>query len=69
MREMPLPRSVLAAHCDVRVFMSSRQSLYDRTFTWLVKRINESLVAKTPGRKTVMGLLDIYGFEIMQQNR
>jgi myosin heavy subunit len=38
-------------------------------FTWLVKRINESLDSKFNGRKTVMGLLDIYGFEIMHVNR
>lgn len=44
------------------------KSLYDRTFSWLVRRINESLVTKATGRKTVMGLLDIYGFEIMQLN-
>ena len=57
----------LTAHWSVSHHLS--QSLYDRTFTWLVKRINESLLVKYTGRKTVMGLLDIYGFEIMQQNR
>ena len=32
-------------------------------------RINKSLEAQDAGRKTVMGLLDIYGFEIMTTNR
>eukprot|EP00054_Salpingoeca_dolichothecata_P020144 m.126631 g.126631 ORF g.126631 m.126631 type:complete len:1134 (+) comp23507_c0_seq9:802-4203(+) len=44
------------------------KSLYDRTFTWLVQRINQSLVSGFKGRTTVMGLLDIYGFEIMKTN-
>jgi myosin-1 len=44
------------------------KALYDRAFSWLVTRINISLESQDPGRKTVLGLLDIYGFEIMQCN-
>eukprot|EP00040_Diaphanoeca_grandis_P032998 m.201050 g.201050 ORF g.201050 m.201050 type:complete len:1279 (+) comp32788_c0_seq6:229-4065(+) len=45
------------------------KALYDRVFTWVVKRVNESIAAKeTTSRTTVMGLLDIYGFEIMTTN-
>ena len=45
------------------------QAVYDRLFTWLVHRINDSLASDFHGRQTVMGLLDIYGFEIMAVNR
>eukprot|EP00117_Sycon_ciliatum_P028985 scpid88009/ scgid23182/ Unconventional myosin-Id len=42
------------------------KSLYDSLFTWLVARINRSVAATLdPGSKgTVIGVLDIYGFEI-----
>ncbi|KAJ4926485.1 hypothetical protein JOQ06_008658 [Pogonophryne albipinna] len=39
-----------------------------RTFNWLVNKINESLVNKDSSRKTVIGLLDIYGFEVFNVN-
>uniref|UniRef100_A0A8D2IZU9 Unconventional myosin-Ia n=1 Tax=Varanus komodoensis TaxID=61221 RepID=A0A8D2IZU9_VARKO len=39
------------------------KNLYNRLFNWLVNRINESIK-----RKKVMGVLDIYGFEIFQNN-
>uniref|UniRef100_A0A668APV9 Unconventional myosin-Ib n=1 Tax=Myripristis murdjan TaxID=586833 RepID=A0A668APV9_9TELE len=43
------------------------KNLYSRLFSWLVTRINESIkVAKT--RHKVMGVLDIYGFEIFEDN-
>uniref|UniRef100_A0A670YJ98 Myosin IB n=1 Tax=Pseudonaja textilis TaxID=8673 RepID=A0A670YJ98_PSETE len=37
------------------------KNLYSRLFCWLVTRINESI-------KKVMGVLDIYGFEIFEDN-
>uniref|UniRef100_A0A8D2ZXM4 Unconventional myosin-Ib n=1 Tax=Scophthalmus maximus TaxID=52904 RepID=A0A8D2ZXM4_SCOMX len=43
------------------------KNLYSRLFSWLVTRINESIkVTKT--RHKVMGVLDIYGFEIFEDN-
>ncbi|XP_026868451.1 unconventional myosin-Ib isoform X3 [Electrophorus electricus] len=42
------------------------KNLYSRMFSWLVNRINESIKAKTKARKKVMGVLDIYGFEIFE---
>nr|XP_005168007.1 unconventional myosin-Ib isoform X6 [Danio rerio] len=42
------------------------KNLYSRLFTWLVNRINESIKAQTKTRKKVMGVLDIYGFEIFE---
>ncbi|XP_031415387.1 unconventional myosin-Ib isoform X7 [Clupea harengus] len=42
------------------------KNLYSRLFSWLVNRINESIKAQTKHRKKVMGVLDIYGFEIFE---
>ncbi|XP_041643172.1 unconventional myosin-Ih [Cheilinus undulatus] len=44
------------------------KAIYGQTFTWLVSRINESMENKDPSRKTVIGLLDIYGFEVFYVN-
>uniref|UniRef100_A0A671L4W3 Unconventional myosin-Ib-like n=1 Tax=Sinocyclocheilus anshuiensis TaxID=1608454 RepID=A0A671L4W3_9TELE len=44
------------------------KNLYSRLFSWLVTRINESIKAQTKTHKKVMGVLDIYGFEIFEDN-
>ncbi|XP_072556305.1 unconventional myosin-Ib-like isoform X2 [Paramormyrops kingsleyae] len=44
------------------------KNLYSRLFSWLVARINESIKAQFKARKKVMGVLDIYGFEIFEDN-
>uniref|UniRef100_A0A3Q3WT62 Myosin Ic, paralog b n=1 Tax=Mola mola TaxID=94237 RepID=A0A3Q3WT62_MOLML len=49
------------------------KAVYGRTFTWLVEKINQSLAPKdelhrSSKSSTVIGLLDIYGFEVLQQN-
>ncbi|XP_030646878.1 unconventional myosin-Ih [Chanos chanos] len=44
------------------------KAIYGRTFTWLVNRINESIENQDSTRKTVIGLLDIYGFEVFFVN-
>ncbi|XP_015522437.2 unconventional myosin IC isoform X1 [Neodiprion pinetum] len=44
------------------------KAVYDRLFTWLVKRLNKSLHSQDSRRNVVMGILDIYGFEIFQKN-
>jgi len=46
------------------------KEIYSRLFTWLVRRINKSIQvpASTKYKKKVMGVLDIYGFEIFQTN-
>uniref|UniRef100_A0A4W6FN10 Myosin Ic, paralog a n=1 Tax=Lates calcarifer TaxID=8187 RepID=A0A4W6FN10_LATCA len=41
------------------------KAVYGRTFTWLVEKINQSLALKG---SSVIGLLDIYGFEVLQHN-
>jgi myosin-1 len=45
------------------------KAVYDRLFTWLVMRLNTSLQPKQGRIKEVMGILDIYGFEIFERNR
>ncbi|XP_023192162.1 unconventional myosin-Ib isoform X5 [Xiphophorus maculatus] len=42
------------------------KNLYSRLFSWLVTRINESIKAQAKTRHKVMGVLDIYGFEIFE---
>ncbi|KAK7895286.1 hypothetical protein WMY93_020611 [Mugilogobius chulae] len=44
------------------------KAIYGRTFNWLVNKVNESLANKDSSRKTVIGLLDIYGFEVFSVN-
>uniref|UniRef100_A0A3Q2XBR0 Myosin IH n=1 Tax=Hippocampus comes TaxID=109280 RepID=A0A3Q2XBR0_HIPCM len=44
------------------------KAVYGRTFNWLVNKINESLANVDSSRKTVIGLLDIYGFEVFTVN-
>ncbi|XP_054628297.1 unconventional myosin-Ih isoform X2 [Dunckerocampus dactyliophorus] len=44
------------------------KAIYGHTFTWLVNRINESMENTDPSKKTVIGLLDIYGFEVFNVN-
>uniref|UniRef100_A0A3B4B345 Uncharacterized protein n=1 Tax=Periophthalmus magnuspinnatus TaxID=409849 RepID=A0A3B4B345_9GOBI len=45
------------------------KAIYGRTFNWLVNKVNESLANKDSSRKTVIGLLDIYGFEVFSVNQ
>ncbi|XP_006859522.1 PREDICTED: unconventional myosin-Ia [Chrysochloris asiatica] len=44
------------------------KNIYNRLFNWIVYRINESIKVGTGEKKKVMGVLDIYGFEILQDN-
>ncbi|XP_066114820.1 unconventional myosin-Ia isoform X2 [Saccopteryx bilineata] len=44
------------------------KNIYSRLFNWIVKRINESIKVGTGKKKKVMGVLDIYGFEILEDN-
>ena len=43
------------------------KAIYSNLFDWIVQRVNVSLKAKVPG-DLVIGVLDIYGFEIFQDN-
>lgn len=50
------------------------KAIYSRLFEWLVTHINKSLkttIGKNYGRRNKnksIGILDIYGFEILQNN-
>ncbi|XP_078484036.1 unconventional myosin-Ic isoform X1 [Ciona intestinalis] len=44
------------------------KAIYGRMFNWLVLKLNGSLTSKDRMRKNVIGLLDIYGFEIFKSN-
>ncbi|XP_062611232.1 unconventional myosin-Id-like, partial [Saccostrea cucullata] len=49
------------------------KAMYDRMFTWIVSKINEAIDPKASGisyvgKNTVIGVLDIYGFEIFDNN-
>ncbi|NXK51941.1 MYO1A protein, partial [Chauna torquata] len=44
------------------------KNIYSRLFDWLVNRINTSIQVKPGKQRKVMGVLDIYGFEIFQDN-
>lgn len=47
--------------------------MYERLFTWIVGKVNEAIAvrgtAMDHGKNTVIGVLDIYGFEIFDDNR
>jgi myosin-1 len=46
------------------------KSLYERMFTWIVQKINSFVEVQTEHAKqgSVIGVLDIYGFEVFQVN-
>lgn len=48
------------------------KAIYDRMFSWIVKYINEAIEvskeSKSRNRNTVIGVLDIYGFEVFDNN-
>ncbi|XP_030920983.1 unconventional myosin-Ia isoform X1 [Geospiza fortis] len=44
------------------------KNIYSRLFDWLGERINASIQVKSDKQRKVMGVLDIYGFEIFQDN-
>ncbi|XP_077557272.1 unconventional myosin-Id-like [Haemaphysalis longicornis] len=48
------------------------KAVYERMFCWIVGRVNEAIEVRTNGtygrKNTVIGVLDIYGFEIFDNN-
>lgn len=56
------------------MMLFSSQAIYERLFCWIVTRINDIIEVKNydttvHGKNTVIGVLDIYGFEIFDNNR
>lgn len=49
-----------------------KQAIYERLFSWIVGCINEIIALKKDnrsGKTTIIGVLDIYGFELFDNNR
>ncbi|XP_055328094.1 unconventional myosin IC-like [Paramacrobiotus metropolitanus] len=47
---------------------SLAKAVYAKTFQWLIQRVNQALQASNQSRSAVIGLLDIYGFEVFERN-
>lgn len=56
-----------ANQCNYAIGALSK-AMFDRTFKWLVKRLNETLDTKQK-RQYFIGVLDIAGFEIFDVSR
>ncbi|CAG0922596.1 unnamed protein product, partial [Notodromas monacha] len=52
--------------CHTRSLLG--RAVYNRLFSWLISRLNEALRPKHPGKWRLIGLLDIYGFEVFESN-
>lgn len=66
-------QSVIEVPLDIQGAIYTRdalsKALYDRLFSWLVQRINIAIKTDLPEEgTTIIGLLDIYGFEIFENN-
>ncbi|OQR81087.1 myosin-like protein [Achlya hypogyna] len=57
----------LTASQGTKVLHSLAKVLYENIFTWLVQRVNKG-IHTARGSSHTMGILDIYGFEIFQEN-
>lgn len=61
---IPLDPEKARGSCD-----SLSMAIYGRLFNWLVRKVNEALQGKANANKGVyIGILDIFGFEIFDQN-
>ena len=65
----------IPAHTRVytrRVTLTILQAIYERMFTWIVRKINSKVEVQDGSHRydnNVIGVLDIYGFEIFDNNR
>ncbi|XVE89949.1 hypothetical protein DITRI_Ditri20bG0037300 [Diplodiscus trichospermus] len=70
-RVMITPEEVIKRSLDPRSASVSRDGLaktiYSRLFDWLVNKINKS-IGQDPNSKSLIGVLDIYGFESFKAN-
>ncbi|RZC34920.1 unconventional myosin-Ia, partial [Asbolus verrucosus] len=59
---------------DLNVYEASKirdvlcRTLYSRLFTWLINKINDILKGQRLGKRKVLGVLDLYGFEVFERN-
>jgi myosin-1 len=65
-------QSVICVPLDVSQAIFTRdalaKALYDRIFNWIVAHINSVFRVEKPEEKLSIGLLDIYGFEVFDNN-
>ena len=47
---------------------SLSKAMYQRTFQWVADKINQNIAADKDSIKAVIGVLDIYGFEVFKSN-
>ncbi|KAK9149162.1 hypothetical protein Scep_007919 [Stephania cephalantha] len=70
-RVMVTPEEVITRTLDPASALVSRDALaktiYSRLFDWLVEKINSS-IGQDPNSKSLIGVLDIYGFESFKCN-
>ncbi|XP_044494983.1 myosin-17-like [Mangifera indica] len=70
-RVMVTPEEVITKTLDPVNAVASRDALaktiYSRLFDWIVEKINIS-IGQDPNSKTIIGVLDIYGFESFKVN-
>ncbi|KAG4970205.1 hypothetical protein JHK85_036626 [Glycine max] len=70
-RVMVTPEEVITRTLDPVAALGSRDALaktiYSRLFDWLVEKINNS-IGQDPNSKSIIGVLDIYGFESFKFN-
>ncbi|KAI3782995.1 hypothetical protein L2E82_13056 [Cichorium intybus] len=70
-RVMVTPEEVIKRSLNPEAATISRdglaKTLYSRLFDWLVDKINMS-IGQDPNSKSLIGVLDIYGFESFKQN-
>ncbi|KAI7727736.1 hypothetical protein M8C21_005995 [Ambrosia artemisiifolia] len=70
-RVMVTPEEVITRTLDPEAAIGSRDALaktiYSRLFDWIVEKINSS-IGQDPNSKSLIGVLDIYGFESFKHN-
>ncbi|CAH9073810.1 unnamed protein product [Cuscuta europaea] len=70
-RSLAIPEDVIKKCLDPENAAVSRDALaktiYSRLFDWLVEKINNS-IGQDPKSKSLIGILDIYGFESFESN-
>ncbi|CAH9084046.1 unnamed protein product [Cuscuta europaea] len=70
-RVMVTPEEIITRTLDPEAALGSRDALaktiYSRLFDWIVEKINIS-IGQDPNSKSIIGVLDIYGFESFKSN-
>ncbi|EDO49515.1 predicted protein [Nematostella vectensis] len=74
LRERTVETKTERVHTPLNVAQASyardalAKAVYQRLFAWIVDRVNDSIQVRKRGKRKVIGVLDIYGFEIFVDN-